>query len=360
MKLVYLFIVLLFTIQIKSQQNYYIFIQNENAKPFYVKYKSKIYSSSSNGYLILSKLYIGQQNLKIGFPKSKLQEINFLLKIENEDLGYKLIEIKNNIFLENLKDKSIINEYKEVENTIKPDEIVKINKDSINKANDLSKVTIVNKNAAIKPIAMDTIVKNTKVLKTALPVIKKSNFGVDAIYYVNEGTNMDTIIIFIPTLKDATNNEIIEKNTTNKSDTIKKQEKEFLEFELKNNPEKKEINQTEIKKIDSNRMVKKLILFNSDCKRIATNDDYLVLRKKLAGMENIEDMYAVSLKIFKQKCFTVEQIRKTGVLFLNDADKFIFFKISYPYIYDSEYFKSLQGELKEMSSIQNFSNLLKK
>lgn len=75
-------------IGVKAQQNHFIYLQTENRQPFYVKLENKLFSSTSSGYLVLSKLKSGSYNLAIGFPKSEWAEQNLPCTIASKDLGF--------------------------------------------------------------------------------------------------------------------------------------------------------------------------------------------------------------------------------------------------------------------------------
>ncbi|MEI9935008.1 MAG: hypothetical protein WDM71_09225 [Ferruginibacter sp.] len=78
-----------FSPQLKAQQNFFVYIQTDNHKPFYVKMNNTVYSSTVSGYVILSKLIDTSYNLTVGFPKSEWPEQNFTVTV-NDDLGYLL------------------------------------------------------------------------------------------------------------------------------------------------------------------------------------------------------------------------------------------------------------------------------
>ena len=75
---------------VKAQQLHYIYLQTENAKPFYVKLDNKVVSSSANGYLIIPKLIDGDYKLSIGFPKKEFPEEEYQITVNNKDEGFLL------------------------------------------------------------------------------------------------------------------------------------------------------------------------------------------------------------------------------------------------------------------------------
>ena len=73
-----------------SQKVYFVYLQSEADQSFFVKLDNKIYSSTSSGYLILSKLVDSTYNFSVGFPQSKLPEQNFSVTINKKDHGFLL------------------------------------------------------------------------------------------------------------------------------------------------------------------------------------------------------------------------------------------------------------------------------
>lgn len=71
-------------------RTHFIYIQSEGQQPFYVILNKKSYSSSSVGYLIISKLTDGQYNVTIGFPQDVFPAQTYSLKIKSTDAGFRL------------------------------------------------------------------------------------------------------------------------------------------------------------------------------------------------------------------------------------------------------------------------------
>jgi hypothetical protein len=90
MKKLLLFIVFLVAVATSGAQKvYFIYIQSENASPFFVKMNDKVQSSTASGYVILSSLRDSTYNFSIGFP-GKQEENKFSVTINKEDRGFLL------------------------------------------------------------------------------------------------------------------------------------------------------------------------------------------------------------------------------------------------------------------------------
>jgi len=94
------------------------------------------------------------------------------------------------------------------------------------------------------------------------------------------------------------------------------------------------------------------------CISLATQDEFLKLRKKMASQKSDEAMINESKKTFKAKCFTTEQVKNLGNLFLNEATKFQFYEVAYPFSFDRNNFASLQDEFKDAYFIHRFKKML--
>lgn len=100
-------------------------------------------------------------------------------------------------------------------------------------------------------------------------------------------------------------------------------------------------------------------MINSDCKSYATEDDFLKLRKKMAAEDDDDAMILLAKKVFKTKCFTVEQVKNLSSLFLKDAGKYSFFDMTYPFVADSHNFSSLQNQLTDPYYINRFLSMIR-
>ena len=74
----------------QAQRVYFMYLQSENAAPFFVKMADKVYSSTGAGYVILSNLKDSTYAFSIGFPGAKAQETRFSVTINQEDRGFLL------------------------------------------------------------------------------------------------------------------------------------------------------------------------------------------------------------------------------------------------------------------------------
>jgi hypothetical protein len=101
------------------------------------------------------------------------------------------------------------------------------------------------------------------------------------------------------------------------------------------------------------------LTFNSDCKASATEEDFLKARRKMVAEDNDDDMVDAVKKMFKLKCFTVEQIKNLSALLLNDAGKYKLFDAVYPFTSDTQNFESLQFLLKDEYFITRFKAMIR-
>jgi Domain of unknown function (DUF4476) len=133
-------------------------------------------------------------------------------------------------------------------------------------------------------------------------------------------------------------------------------DKKFLDIDLDKNKNR----------IDSAPIIKPVealspsgLIINSDCKSSASADDFLKLRKKMAAAKSEEEMISGAKKMFKSKCFTTDQIKNLGVLFLKDADRYNFFDVSYPFVSDTNNFNQLEDQLTEKYYKSRFNAMIR-
>lgn len=94
------------------------------------------------------------------------------------------------------------------------------------------------------------------------------------------------------------------------------------------------------------------------CAETATDTDFFALRKSMAAAEGDDEMIGQAKKYFKQKCFTVAQLKNLGALFLNDEARYNFFDAAYKYTTDKPAFATLETELKDPYYINRFKAMI--
>jgi hypothetical protein len=104
--------------------------------------------------------------------------------------------------------------------------------------------------------------------------------------------------------------------------------------------------------------IKLTSFINTNCKGLANNDDFLKLRKKMAAQSSAEAMTQTAKKAFKLKCYTVEQVKNLGNLFLNDQNRYAFFEAIYTSTFDQGNFGVLQSQLLDNYYKQRLSALI--
>ena len=90
----------------------------------------------------------------------------------------------------------------------------------------------------------------------------------------------------------------------------------------------------------------------------ATNDDFIKIRAKMAGLADERDMLIVAAQAFKDKCFSVEQVKYLSYLVITEENKLDFLLSAQKTVYDAYNYPSLQSLLTKPSVIQQFRNAL--
>jgi len=96
----------------------------------------------------------------------------------------------------------------------------------------------------------------------------------------------------------------------------------------------------------------------SQCKSVASNNDFFKMRKNMAAENSDEAMVSQARKFFRAKCFTTEQIKNLSALFLTSAGKYQFFDAAYLHVSDKENFSSLESEIKDDYYLKRFKALI--
>lgn len=465
-----------------SQQVFFVYIQTEPAKPFYIKLGGKVYSSTAGGYLLLSKLVDSTYYFTLGFAGQQETETEYKINVAHRNYGYLLkdfaekgwglfdLQTMNVIFPEKKPEtkndqqaipQAEVSQFtallakatgdpslleapptarQEVKTAIEPAHVVETVKqefvvpDTFQLAKKESPVqmmdsvktaplTIINKepvieikqvlaqpidtiqhqspvkplveektaavispvNAAVeeqkeKPKEEKTVMVPAEEKPVEIQVEQKLNrsvinrrsessttegFGLVFIDKWEGGIN-DTIRLLIPNPKQLAGSVKLEPKTEKKfldiqASAVKPADSPVVSIQEKSVPVNKEVKAT-IK--DSIPVVtaqpvqaeKKEL---TECTEVAGEQDFFTLRKKMAAAEGDEDMISEARKYFKQKCFTVLQLKNLSALFLNDEARYNFFDAAYKYCADKPGFAALETELKDPYFINRFKAMLR-
>jgi Domain of unknown function (DUF4476) len=396
----------MFFLTATSQRVYFVYLQAEAAEPFFVKMNDKVFSSTTSGYLILSKLRDSTYRFSIGFPQNKWPENNFSVAINGKDHGYLLknfgekgwglfdlqtLSVQMPLAAMTRMDKTgkqenrTVSAFTEILSRAADDPSLKekpiMPKPEEKKMEAIAKVEP--KKEELKPVITAATGPMTEPPKATIQepfigkkeeektipvelykpsvITKKSEssttegFGLIFVDQYANGTN-DTIRLLIPNPKPVLN-EVKQEP---------REEKKFLDIlpdsvatEKRQVPE---MNQDVVVKKDSTPEIKQVSVnkpeVKNKCGAVAGETDFFKLRKEMAAETGDDNMIREAKKYFKIKCFTTPQLKNLSALFLSDWGKFKFFDAAYPYVADEENFNSLQSEMKDVYYINRFNGML--
>lgn len=379
-----------------SQQNRFIYIQTENKQPFYVKLDKKVFSSASSGYVIIPKLIDGIYTLSIGFPKNEWPTQTMQCTINKKDAGYLLKNFGDKGWgLFNLQTMDVImagNSGQSLTNVVvketQSDPFSNMLSDVVNDPSIKETVTKVNKPSVVKQDVVITAPQAPVVSPRPIVNIKRTLYnansdGTEMIYLDASGDKVDTIRVFIPSEKINAANEPVkveDQAITPQKEAIKEENRvankeKFLDIQLQNPNTKNDTASNQQVQAEQTKSITPVVvdeakkiapiptstqgsISNINCKTIATDEDFLKLRKKMAAADNEDDMVASAKKAFKTKCFSTEQVKNLSFLFLKDEGKYQFFDAVYPYVSDQSAFETLQSQLKEEYYINRFKVMI--
>lgn len=84
---------------------------------------------------------------------------------------------------------------------------------------------------------------------------------------------------------------------------------------------------------------------NEKCAQLATDQDVQKLRKRMVNDGTDAGMLQLAGKALRQKCYSTDQIRVLGLMFLNDEARYNFFSASYASVYDPQNWAALSNQL---------------
>jgi hypothetical protein len=375
----------------QSQQYHYVYLQTDNKQSFYVRIEEKLYSSSSTGYLVIPKLRSGNYIITVGFPKNEWPAQRIPLQINNKDLGYALKNFGNKGWgLYNWQTLEVINSNFVAATTT----VTNSTKVTDGFSSTLSEVvnTTLQKKPVEQPVPTPLPPNNTKETdgKPISPqgslIITKGETKISKILSTTnpEGTTLiyvdkweggvDTVRILLMPELISLDQEIKRPNSAETNRNIQpdtpvkapQSSEKFLNMELPNpNTGDSSPIASKIVAISLPQDVTpeintspKSVMINSDCKQVATEADFFKSRKKMVAQESEQAMNEAAVKLFKQKCYTVAQIKNLSALFLTDLGKFNFFESAYPFVLDSHNFSNLEKVFTDSFYINRFKVLV--
>ena len=390
------FLTFLLSCVVQAQQARFIYIQTENKQPFYVKMDKRILSSSASGYIIIAKLIDSTYKLFIGFPQNQWPEMNVAINLKENHAGlllknygkgdWGMVNLQNNqLQVMQVSPSPII----EVEVIPSEDEFAKIlaaivNDPSIAEVTVMKKTEIAikpNENKANETVISDPVINSPPVntplndtLSDKSEITKlaqnSTTEGLYLTYLDKENTKGDTISVFLPDKKEPIT--VVKHIETEIKDTIAKQvntvknDSRFIDMQLQNPNTKTD--SAASKKDDFVITEKKVavnnqpdqnqdttdagtytdkVMINSDCKKNASQNDFLKLRKQMAAQSTEKNMLIAAYKQFINTCFTTEQVKNLGVLFITQEEKYKFFVAAFPFVSDTHNFGTLDDQLSD-------------
>lgn len=367
------FLTCLLSFCVNGQNLRFIYIQTENKQPFYVKMDKKYLSSSTSGYIIIAKLIEGAYPLTIGYPKNEWPELKVTLTVKDNNTGYLLRNSANqNWSLINLQTTASIVAQKlplpeKEEVASNGDEFAKILAEVVNDPSIRQVITVKKNTEAVtvgeankaeilevaEPKKPESLQSQRKKSQIAKLMYDSTNGGFLLTYVDQSALENDTVKIFIPVTQNITQVKN-EKKFTVKADTgiLKNTDFVITEKKINANNSLNESSQTKANVANRNKPV------NSKCEKTATQNEFLKLRKQMAAEENEKNMIKAANKQFINTCFTTEQIRNLGVLFITEEEKYKFYVNAFPYVADILNFSSLEDQLSDNYYKSRFKAML--
>ena len=373
---------LLFATGIRAQKNHFIYIQSENNRPFYAKIDDKLFSSSDAGYLIIPRLAEGSYNLSLGFPKDEWPRQNVTCVIKEGDAGYQLKNFGDKGWgILNLQTMQVTLAKQEAQvmqgyaSEMATDSFSIILASVVNDKGILKKRDIITDTTRVivgkprisreKDQVIPTQEKDTQLITMAS--VKKIGEeqvegGVNIRFLDISQDRADTVSIFIPVTEkraEKTDSIAVQGSGDGQVKKIPADTKDtrFLDMELPNpNLKQDSIINAGLDSVQVN----KTQPAGLKCKQVATEKDFLSLRKQMAAETNDLGMISVALKRFRATCFSTEQIRNLGSLFLNEEGKYKLYVAAFPFVSDLPEYGSLEKELKDEYYITRFRAMLHK
>ncbi|OIR14227.1 hypothetical protein GALL_46890 [mine drainage metagenome] len=361
-----------------QQEKHFIFIQSENHKPFSVQLNDQNYNSTNSGYVTISQLLTGKYFITVSFPRNIIPQQKFIIDVNMNDwgTGYTLKQSSAGWNLINIVDSNIVvmNETeleKSISNKTAAATVIRdtaaVNHDTVAIKEKETEKNIVQQDTAVtaKIIVAEKPVDSNIVVADNQPKTNKQD---------TVSVNSDTVVI---KEKEAEKN-IVKQDTavTTKIAVAEKPiEANAVAVAIQPKPNKSVIKTFE--KIAASSIeqiyvvrnekgfdtiaifiplnpVPKIVTPVKKCTAFATDEDFFNIRLAMAKVTTNDSMNVAAKSFFELKCYSVEQIKNLGYLYLTDSGRYKFFELAKPYISDSEKYASLQSQLSQTNWIEKF------
>lgn len=103
----------------------------------------------------------------------------------------------------------------------------------------------------------------------------------------------------------------------------------------------------------------KLVMINSDCVKLATDNDIDKMRVKMMAENDLQKKLTIANKYFKTMCLYARQIKGLSELFPTDEAKYKFLEQAYPFAADTANFKQLYELLTAEEYVTKFKTLVR-
>lgn len=361
-----------------SQQTHFIYFQHEQSAPFYIKYKDQILRSSSQGYLILSRLNKGMHAINIGLSDSGQHMLNFMIDSLKSDKGYLikdfgasgwgLFDLQTSVVLygknDDLAGSATRNKYR-ADSLLGDgfgDMLAKVTKDSTVKY--VSVINTESKADSIKGLSVGNKTDSLELKKIASkskePSIEGSKITNNTLQSVsvirllskNETTGLRSFMFVIASNISTDTVQVLIENISalelNKIDSTKPVVDVIIPT----------VSDSVIIIRDTERKDYKQTVLKNECRAVADEYGFVKLRKKMAGQLSEEKMLEEAKKTFKQTCFSASQIGQLSLLLVTDEMKYRFFDAALKYTSDLENFPPLGKQIQDEYYRKRFDALI--
>lgn len=378
---------------VQAQDNRFVYVQSEGSQTFYIRSGSKVYSSSDQGYVIVPEVRAGEYAFTLGFPKNRWPSLRYSLSMERQDMGFQLKRIDSSTWaLYDILTQELL---PPAETSAAPgagevqggDDFTKLlaevsNNPEVNRIRTekeppaaQTSVPVVRPSEPVVSVApapqqqpaavSEPPVQPAPVKKSeepvSTPVARKAsevlirqefsfldNTGRSLVYTVTEAGKTDKITIFMP----------YETETRSLAAVFESQPQPAAVVPAVQSPAPTQAPETQVPAAKPSVPAAEPTVTPKACASFAGENDFFTLRRRMAAEETEPRMCELAAEVFRDKCFTTEQIRNLAVLFLKDEYRFRFLAQAYRHCANAAEYGTLESLLTEESNRKRFRDFL--